>query len=68
LRTVFTQIPSLAAIRSFSRPRAASSTACARTRSRCGVFAPRIRIFKILRSDAVSVTGTAATGMRRLPG
>lgn len=42
-----------------SRPRAAASTIRARNRSRYAVFAPRARFFKIVRSAAVSVTGTA---------
>ena len=63
LRTVFTLISRPAAIRALSRPRAACSTICARSRSRYGVFAPRTRFFMILRSDAASVTGTAAGSM-----
>jgi hypothetical protein len=59
-RAVSTATPGPAAIRAFERPRAASSTICARSRSRQHVFAPRTRFFSVLRSDAVSVTGTAA--------
>src|ERR1017187_8569003 len=60
LRTVFTLTPRSAAIRSLSRPRAAASTIWALSQSRYGVFAPRTRFFSVLRSAAVSVTGTAA--------
>ncbi len=63
LRTVAAATRRSAAIRSLARPRAAASATCARSRSRYGVFAPRTRFFRILRSDAVSVTGTAADGM-----
>ena len=63
LRTIFTLAPRSAAIRALPRPREAASTICARARSRYGVFAPRTLIFSVLRSDAVSVTGTAAGGI-----
>ena len=69
LRTVSTLTPRPAAIRALPRPRAAASTICARSRSRQHVFAPRIHFFSVLRSAAVSVTGTAAGGgMQQLPG
>ena len=67
LRTVATLTRKSAAIRSLSRPRAAASTTCARSRSRYGVFAPRTRFFSALRPDAVSVTA-AASGMPSPPG
>jgi hypothetical protein len=62
-RTVSTLTPRSAAIRAFGRPRAAASTICARSRSRQCVFAARTLIFSVLRSDAVSMTGTAAGGI-----
>jgi hypothetical protein len=69
LRAVSTLMPRPAAMRALARPRAAASTICARSRSRQQVLAPRTRIFRVLRSTAVSVTGTAAgSGIRRLPG
>ena len=78
LRTVSTLIRRSAAIRALSRPRAAASTICARSRSRCAVFAPWTRLFKAVRSRALSTTGTApSSGMaarvrsqrrNRLPG
>ncbi|MGH3191376.1 MAG: hypothetical protein ACRDOL_29850 [Streptosporangiaceae bacterium] len=63
-----TATPRSAAIRALSRPRAAARTIRARNQSRYGVFAPRTRFFKILRSAAVSVTGTARGSGMAAPG
>jgi hypothetical protein len=49
-------------------PRAAASTIRARSRSRCAVFAPRARSIKVVRSAAVSVTGTARGSGMAAPG
>ena len=68
LRTVSTVIRRSAAIRALSRPRAAASTICARSRSRCAVFAPRTRLFKVVRSPALSMTGTARSSGMAAPG
>ena len=68
LRTVSALTCRSAAIRALSRPRAAASTICARSRSRYAVFAPRARFFKVVRSAAVSVTGTARGSGMAAPG
>ena len=68
LRTVSTVMPRPAAIRAFGCPRAAASTICARSRSRQAVFAPRTRFFKVVRSPALSMTGTARSSGMAAPG
>jgi len=56
------QLP--AAIRASGCPRAAASTICARNRSRQASSPPRTRLFKVVRSPALSMTGTArSSGM-----
>src|SRR5690349_8391494 len=68
LRTVSALMPSPAAIRALGCPRAAASTICPRSRSRQAVFAPRTRFFKVLRSPALSTTGTAPGSGMAAPG
>ena len=55
-------------IRALGCPRAAASTICARSRSRHAVFAPRTRFFKVVRSPALSMTGTAPGNGMAAPG
>src|SRR5215472_5702384 len=59
LRTVSTLMCRSAAMRALARPHAAASTICARRQSRYAVLAPRARFFNLLRSPALSITGTA---------
>ena len=68
LRAVSWLMPRSRAIRALSRPQAADSTIWARSRSRCAVFAPRTRFFKVVRSPALSMTGTAPSSGMTAPG